>query len=116
MPTNTLLLPNGPELLEGGCSVDRRLVSACGLEDVVGAAVSGNGTLLLSSRTGVVRAIGFDNVVFDQGVAGPAVQRNVRVDVAGVPGARVGHVADTAGVPALAGDEVADVVPLNVVL
>jgi hypothetical protein len=114
--TNTLLLPDGPELLEGRGAVDRRLVDTGGLEDVVGAAVGGDGSLLLSSRTRVVRAICLDNVVLDQRVAGPAVQRDVRVNVARVPGSGVGDVADTAGVPALASDEVADVGPLDIVL
>lgn len=85
--TDTLLLPNRPELLEGRCSVNTGLVGAGGLEDIVGAAVDGDGTLLLSSRGGVVGAVGLDDVVLDQGVAGPAVQGDVRVDILGVPSA-----------------------------
>jgi hypothetical protein len=114
--TNTLLLPDRPELLEGRGTIDRRLVGTGGLENVVSATVSGNGTLLLSSRTGVVRAVSLDNVVLDQRITSPAVERDVRVDIAGIPGTRVGDVADTAGVPALTSDEVADVGPLDIVL
>jgi hypothetical protein len=44
--TDTLLLADGPELLEGRGAVDGGLVDARGLEDVVGAAVDGDGGLL----------------------------------------------------------------------
>jgi hypothetical protein len=44
--TDTLLLADGPELLEGRRAVDGGLVDARGLEDVVGAAVDGDGGLL----------------------------------------------------------------------
>jgi hypothetical protein len=74
---NTLLLPDRPKLLERARSINRRLVGSRRLQNVVRAAVSGDGALLLSSRSGVVRAVGFDNVVLDQGVARPAVQRDV---------------------------------------
>jgi len=113
---NALLLPDGPELLEGRRAVDTGLVSAGGLQDVVCTAVGGDGALFLSSRARVVGAVGLDNVVFNERVAGPAVERDVAVDVGGVPGAGVSHVAYTAGVPALASDKVADVGPLDVVL
>lgn len=52
--TDTLASPNRPELLEGSSAVDRRLVGAGSLEDVVCTAVRGDGALLLSSRRGVV--------------------------------------------------------------
>jgi hypothetical protein len=113
---HTLLLPNAPKLLESRRAINARLVGARGLQDIVGAAVGGDGTLFLSSRSGVVGTVGLDNVVLDQGVARPAVERDVAVDGSGVPGARVGDVADAAGVPALAGDKVADVRPGDVVL
>jgi hypothetical protein len=113
---HTLLLPNGPELLEGRRAVDAGLVGTGRLQDVVCAAVGGDGALFLRSRARVVRAIGFDDVVLNQRVACPAVERDIAVDVGGVPGARVGDIADTAGVPALAGDEVANVGPLYIVL
>jgi hypothetical protein len=113
---HTLLLPNAPELLESRRAINTRLVGARGLKDIVGAAVGGDGALFLSSRSRVVGAVGLDNVVLDQGVARPAVERDVAVDGPGVPSAAVGDVADAAGVPALAGDEVADVGPGDVVL
>lgn len=96
--TNTLLLPHRLELLERRCSIDRRLVGPCRLKNDVRAAVSSDGTLFLSSRARVVRAVGLDDVVLDQVVTGPAVQGNVGVDTGGVPGTGVGDVADTARV------------------
>lgn len=83
---DTLARPHTPKLLECCSSVDGGLVSACSLQDIVGTAISGDGTLLRSSRRGVVGAIRFDNVVFDKWVARPAVQGDVRVDGRGIPG------------------------------
>jgi hypothetical protein len=114
--TNALLLPDRPVLLERACTIDTWLIVAGSLQDVVSAAISSDGSLLLSSRSRVVRPVGLDNVVFNQWVAGPAVQRDVAVNIGSVPGTRVGDVADAAGVPALASDEVADVGPLDIVL
>jgi hypothetical protein len=113
---NALLLADRPELLERRRAVDAGLVGARRLQDVVGAAVGGDAAFLLRGGGGVVRAVGLNDVVLDERVARPAVQRDVRVDVGGVPGTAVGHVADAAGVPAFAGDEVAYVGPLDVVL
>lgn len=87
--TNALASPNRPVLLEGSSAVNGRLVGAGGLEDVVCATVRGDGTLLLSSRRGVVRAVGLDDVVLDERVASPSVKRDVGVYIGGVPGARV---------------------------
>jgi hypothetical protein len=96
---NALASSHRPELLEGGSAIDGRLVCAGSLEDVVGTTVAGDGALLLSSRRGVVRAVRLDDVVFDEGVAGPAVEGDVGVYVCGVPGAGVVYYALRAGVP-----------------
>jgi hypothetical protein len=114
--TNALALPNRPELLERSGTIDRWLVGSGSLEDIVCAAVARDGALLLSSRRRVVRAICLHNVVLDQGVASPAIERNVGVLIGSVPSSRVGDDALTAGVPAFACDEVADVGPFDVVL
>jgi hypothetical protein len=98
---NTLASPHTPELLERRRSVDGRLVGAGGLEDVVGAAVRGDRALLLSSRGGVVGAVGLDDVVFDERVACPAVERDIGVYTACIPGAVVVYYAFRAGVPVL---------------
>lgn len=69
----TVALTNGPVLLEGRRSQDRRLVGAGRLEDLVGAAVNSDGTLCACSRRGIVVAEVFDDVVLNQGVRGPAI-------------------------------------------
>ena len=79
--TNALIPPHTPKLLESSRAIDGRLVGTRSLQDVVCAAVRLDGTLLLSSRRGVVGAIGLNDVVLDERVAGPAVERNVRVYV-----------------------------------
>jgi len=81
-----------PELLEGLDAVDRRLVDTDGSDDVVLAAVAGDGTLLHSRGDGVVGAVGFDNVVLDQGVASPAIDGEVAVS-AGQVTSRIAYVA-----------------------
>lgn len=101
--SNTLTLPDAPELLECRRAVDAGLVDAGGLQNVVCAAIRGDGTLLLSSRAGVVGAVGFDDVVLDQRVAGPTVEGDVGVDVLGVPSSSVVYDAVAAWVPALVG-------------
>ena len=60
--------------------------------------------LLLSSRSGVVGAVSLDDVVLNKRVAGPSVERDVGVDVLGVPSAAVGDYAGGSGVPAAALD------------
>lgn len=97
---NTLGTANRPELLEGGSTVNGWLVVTGRLENVVCAAVRVDGTLLLSSRRGVVGAVSLDNVVLDERVAGPAIQRNVRVNVLRIPGTAVCHGLGSAGVSA----------------
>lgn len=98
--TDTLGTADGPELLKGSSTVDGWLVVTGSLENVVCAAVRVDGALLLSSRRGVVGAVGLDNVVLDERVAGPAIQRNVRVYVLRVPGTAVGHGLGSTGVSA----------------
>lgn len=74
---DALLLADGPELREGRRAVDGGLVDARGLEDVVVAAVRGDGALLGCGRCRVVAAVGLDDVVLDERVASPAVERDV---------------------------------------
>lgn len=79
--TNTAIPTNRPVLLESGSALDRRLVGAGGLEDVVGTAVRLDGAFLGRCGAGIVRAVGLDDVVFDQGVLGPAVDAEVAVSI-----------------------------------
>lgn len=87
--THALVLSHGPKLLKGSRAIDGRLVRPRRLQDVVGAAVGLDRALFLRRRRRVVRAKRLDNVVLDQRVARPAVQRNVRVDALSVPRAAV---------------------------
>lgn len=116
LPAHPLNLPHGPKLLKRRRPINTGLIGPCSLQNIIRPAVRSDGALLLGCRARVVGAIGFDDVVLDQGVAGPAVERNVGVDVLRGPGSCVVYYAVGAGVPAFSGDEVADVGPLDVVL
>jgi hypothetical protein len=76
-----VLLADGPELLEGLGALDRRLVGACGLEEVVDAAVGSNRAELGSTSRRVVRAEALNDVVLNQGVLSPAVDSEIAVAV-----------------------------------
>lgn len=75
--SGTLVATNGPELLEGASSVDRRLVGAGGDGKIVDGAVDGDATLVLSTRRRVVGAEVFNDVVLNERVAGPAVDGEI---------------------------------------
>lgn len=124
---DTLLSADRPVLLEGASAVDGGLVGASRDVDVVGTAVSGELTLVLSTRGGVVSAVRLNHVVLDERVAGPAVDSKVAV-ARGVEGAAVvdGAIRKSVGVscnerqtdlpastrvPALATNKVAGVLP-----
>ena len=113
--SNPLNGPHGPELLESRGALDRRLVDASSLVDVVGSAIRLNRPLLRRSRRRVVRPIRLNDVVLDKGVACPSIERDVAVDRPRVPGTSVVDDLSTSGVPAFASDKVTDVVPLNAV-
>lgn len=78
-----LALPDAPVLLKGARTVNRRLISAGRNSNVVCAAISCDCAFALRVRRRVVGAIGFHNVVFDQGVARPAVDSEVAVALRG---------------------------------
>ena len=83
-PTRPLRLPYRPILLKGLCALDTGRVGAgCGV-DVVGAAVCGDGAAKGTAGARVIGAVGFDDIEFDQGVGGPAVDGEVGVSVGGV--------------------------------
>lgn len=79
--TNTAIPTNRPVLLESRSALDRRLVGTGGLEDVVGTAVGLDGAFLGRCGAGIVRAVGLDDVVFDQRVLGPAVDAEIAVSI-----------------------------------
>lgn len=85
---NTLLGTDGPVLLEGPGSIDGRLVNTGGDSNIVGTTVSGDLALNLGAATGIVGAIGLDNIVLYKRVAGPSVDGEVAVTL-GVEGTTV---------------------------
>lgn len=70
-------------------------------------------SLKLTSRAGVVVAEALDDVVLNEGARRPAVDGDVAVHVGGVPCAAVLNGPVRAGCPALAGDEVVAVRPVD---
>ena len=84
-----MVLTNGPELIKGRVANDRRLVDARGLVDVVHAPVGLDSAQQLCAGRGVVGAEALDDVVLDQRIGGPAVDREIAV-AAGFPCAAVG--------------------------
>lgn len=63
--SDAVVLANRPVLLEGGCTLDRRLVVTCGLEDLIGASVDVDGAYNLRCTAGVIGSESLDNVVLD---------------------------------------------------
>lgn len=90
--SNPLLGANRPVLLESPSTLNRRLVIAGRLGDLISAAISLEGALLVGIASGIVRAVRFDDVVFNEGVASPAVDCQVAVAL----GAEVAAVVDGA--------------------
>jgi hypothetical protein len=106
----TLVLANTPVLVEGSGTRDGRLVCANALVDIVGRAVRGHGAHVLETAAGVVGAVGFEDVVLDEGVLAPAVDREVGVSLWGVAAFEVDGAGGALG-PSLAGDEVVAFLP-----
>lgn len=96
-------------------SLDRRLVDALRLVDVVGAAVRLDGAAPGGARGRVVRAVRLDDVVLDQRAFCPPVDREVAVDVGSVPGTVIRDDSRRPRVPSLSGDKVANIGPGHVV-
>lgn len=61
----SLVLADGPILVEGGRADDRRLVDLLVLIDVVGGSIAGDGALVRHARARIVTAIVLEDVVFD---------------------------------------------------
>ena len=68
-----------PELVERRSSVDRRLVYADGVVDVVCSTVRVDSTQELSCATRVIGTVRFDDVILDEWVFGPSIDRQVAV-------------------------------------
>ena len=78
---NPLLRADAPVLRESLCAVDRGRIDASAGVNLVLAAVGGDGALVGQLAGGVVGAVRVEDVVFDQGRAGPAVDAEVGVAV-----------------------------------
>ena len=133
--TNTAALADGPVLFEGRGALNGRSILTRSLVDLVGGAVALDGAELGSPGGGIVVAVLLNDVVFDEGVLGPAVERDIAVAVAlpltavgdspgntmmlvacGLQDVSIRIILSTAGVPSLSGDEVVAVSPLHTVL
>jgi hypothetical protein len=106
----TLVLANTPVLVESSGTRDGGLVCANALVDIVGRAVRGHGAHVLETTAGVVGAVGFEDVVLDQGVLAPAVDGEVGVALRRVGTLEVDGAGGALG-PSLAGDEVVAFLP-----
>jgi hypothetical protein len=68
-----------PVLLERARSINRRLVRARRSGNIVSTAVALEAAFALRPAAGIVRAVGFDDVVLDERVTSPAVDGEVAV-------------------------------------
>ena len=72
-------LTDGPVLLKGRCSLDGGCVGTGCLINLVSTAVTGNGAFICKASAGVVGAEVLGDIVLDQRVGGPAVDREIAV-------------------------------------
>lgn len=100
-----LALTNRQVLIESGGALDRRGVGANDLINVIGRAVRHDGALVGACRPGVVGAVRINDIVFDQGGSGPAVEGEKAV-ATGAEGARVANGSGSTSGPANTGDDV----------
>src|SRR5687767_9965443 len=110
--THALLLPHAPVLVERARAFDRWCVHPLGAVDVVGATIAGDRAHEALPAGRPPGAPTIDDVILDQRILRPTVQRQIRIAVR-TERARVGHGTATAGVPALAAHPVVDVAPLG---
>jgi len=86
---DTVVLADGPVLIEGRGALNGRRVHTSGLVNLIGAAVALDAADLGGAAGGVVVAVTFDDVVLDKRVLGPAIEGKVAVS-AGIEVAAVG--------------------------
>ncbi|KAK2740089.1 hypothetical protein FQN55_009038 [Onygenales sp. PD_40] len=89
--TDTLLLANGPELLESLDSINEGLVGTGADEDAVCTALNGDGTLFSGTARWVIVAKVLNDIVLDERVSGPAIDRKIAVAVGTVDSRVVDH-------------------------
>lgn len=71
--TNTSALADGPVLVEGRSALNRRLIDLLMFVDVICGSVTCNSSHVGHTRSWIVTAIGFQDVVFNKWVFSPAV-------------------------------------------
>lgn len=109
---NPPLCANRPKLIEGRATHNRWLIDPLSLIDIISSAVTLDSSTPLGPAAGVIRPIGLNDIVLDQRVLSPPIERQIRVLVGGVPGSVVGDGLRASRVPPLTADPVADVAPL----
>ena len=77
--TNTMFLADRPVLLEGGGPLDGGRIGTSAHVDVIGSSITLDRTLQFAVTGWVIGAKGFDNVVFNERVGGPAINSEVAV-------------------------------------
>jgi len=111
----TLILTNGPVLVEGSCSLDRRLVNASAFVDVVCRSVAGDRSLVSETARWVVGTEILEDVVFDERACRPTVDGEVAVTIRGV-GTGECYGLSGSRIPSLSTDEVTIARPGETVL
>lgn len=86
---NTGVVADGPVLVKGRSTNDRRLVDLLVLVDLIRTSIAGNRALVGQTGGGVVVTIVLENVVLYKWILGPAIDREVGVPT-GLEGTRVG--------------------------
>lgn len=109
---NPLLRAHRPKLIKGRATHNRRLVDPLRLIDIISSAITLDTSTLRCPAAGVIRPVALDNVVLNERILGPPIERQIRVLVGGAPGAIIGDGLRTTRVPPLAPDPVADVAPI----
>lgn len=79
--SRALITTNGPVLLEGLGSVNRRSVGPGGLIEVVGRAINGNLTLLRGAGRGVIGTEVFNDIILNERVSSPAIDSKIAITV-----------------------------------
>lgn len=76
-----LALPDRPVLIEGGSALDGRLVDLLVLVDVVGRAITGDGSHMCHAAARVVASVAFHDVVFNEWTSSPAVDGKIGISI-----------------------------------
>lgn len=75
----TLGPADGPVLVEGSSSRDGRLIHLLVGIDIVDRSIAGHGSLEGHAAAGVVFAIAFHDVIFDEGASGPPIDSEISI-------------------------------------